>query len=276
MKRNPRPLLAALLLIFLVLILVSGWKILSILSGYREAAQRYDGLANSVVVSSAPVVTAPTPSQSTSPDAAAVSVEEETPPEESAPTEYSPVTVDFDELRRLCGDVIGWICLPDTVINYPVVQGRDNAYYLERFLDGSTAAGGTLFADFVCPSDFSGQNTIIYGHNMRNGSMFALVDDYADQSFYEEHPVMYLNTPSQNYRIDFFSGFTADPESFVYATAFSSDEEYSAFLRRLIASSEISCPVGVGTDDRIVTLSTCTYSGEDLRFVLCGKLTEIG
>ena len=149
-------------------------------------------------------------------------------------------------------------------------------FTLERFLDGSHIAGGTLFADYICPSDFSGQNTIIYGHNMKDGSMFALIDDYGDQSFFDQHPVMYLNTPTQNYRVDIFSCFTTDPESFVYRTAFASDEDYAAFLCALLGSSEVDCGVEPTTDDRIVTLSTCTYTGEDVRFVVCGRLSEIG
>ena len=73
--------------------------------------------------------------------------------------------------------------------------------------------------------------------------MFALIDDYGDQSFFDQHPVMYLNTPTQNYRVDIFSCFTTDPESFVYRTAFASDEDYAAFLCALLGSSEVDCGV---------------------------------
>ena len=274
-KKRERLLLALLCTLFFALALFSAWKIYTILSGYQRAERRYDSLTGAVVVSSAPAPAAETSDSAASPSSPADG-ENDDRPQTAAPQERSPVTVNFDELRRISGDVIGWLCLPDTIINYPVAQGRDNAYYLDRFIDGTPTAGGTLFADCSCPSDFSGKNTIIYGHNMRNGSMFALIDDYIEQSFYDEHPVLYLNTPTQNYRIDVFSGFTADPESFVYLTAFASDEEYASFLRALLASSEIDCGVEPSTDDRIVTLSTCTYSGEDVRFVLCGKLTEIG
>ena len=262
-----RALLACCCALLLGLFLFSGWKVWSILHGYREAEQRYSALSDSVVaLPSAPEeLTADAPAQSDADGAA----------EQSAPRPRSPVTIEFDVLRELCGDIIGWLYLPDTVINYPVVQGPDNDFYLNRFLDGKPNVGGTLFADYLVPSDFSGRNTVIYGHNMRDGSMFALVDDYAEQSFYEEHPVMYLNTPEQNYRLDIFSGFITDPESFVYTTVFSSDEDYALFLSALKAFSEIDCGVPVGIEDRVVTLSTCTYSGEDVRFVLCAKLVEI-
>ena len=267
LNRISRALLLALCLLLVVLFLFSVWKVFSILRGYRLAAQRYDSLSDSVV--SAPVVPTPVPVEET---AFAQDPGEE---EEAPPREHSPIAVDFEELAKRSGDIVGWLYLPDTVINYPVVQGTDNDYYLDRFLDGRVTSGGTLFVDFVCPSDFSGRNTLIYGHNMKDGSMFALVDDYADQRFYDAHPVMYLNTPTQNYRIDFFSGFTTDPESFVYTTEFADEDDYYAFLSALLSSSEIRCRSSVGLYDRVVTLSTCTYSGEDVRFVLCGKLTEI-
>ena len=270
MKRNQRILLAAACAAFLLLVCFSGWKVYSIAHGYKAAEKRYDSLAGSVVAAAAPT-----------PGGTAAAAPEPLPAEgnetaEDQPQEVSPISVDFESLRAYGGEVIGWICLPHTAINYPVAQARDNAYYLDRFLDGSPISGGTLFADCVCPSDFSGKNTVIYGHNMKDGSMFALIDDYGAQSFYDQHPVMYLNTPTQNYRVDIFSCFTTDPLSFVYQTFFASNEDYDAHLRALLTSSEVDCGVSVSSDDRIVTLSTCTYTGDDLRFVVCGKLTEIG
>ena len=152
MKKKLRPLLAALCILFLALVAFSGWKVYSILHGYKEAERRYDGLAGSVVADAAPAAGAaeqgspsvPVPEDGTPPEQ----------PQEAAPREISPVTVDFEALRAYGGDVIGWICLPHTAINYPIAQARDNAYYLDRFLDGSYISGGTLFADYACPSDF--------------------------------------------------------------------------------------------------------------------------
>ncbi len=267
-KNKLRALIAVLCALFFALVLFSAWKVWSIVSGYKAAERRYSSLAGTVVADTASAAGETLPSSG---------AEDASAQEQSAsPRELSPVSVDFEALRGTSSDVIGWISLPHTAINYPVVQGRDNEYYLTRFIDGQNNMGGSLFADYACPSDFSGKNTIIYGHNMKDGSMFALIDDYSEQSFYEQHPVLYLNTPSGNYRVDFFSGFTSDPEGFVYTTSFASDEDFAAFLRNVYASSEIDCPVAVGIDDRIVTLSTCTYTDADVRFVLCGKLTEIG
>lgn len=269
LNRITRTLLAALCILLVTLVFFSIWKIVSILHGYKAAERRYSALTDSVVsVQAAPSADPAAAETQSQEDAAA-------PSEPAEPRERSPIAIDFTALAQRCGDIVGWLYLPDTVINYPVVQGSDNEYYLTRFLDGSPNGGGTLFLDFVCPSDFSGCNSIIYGHNMRDGSMFALVDDYGDQAFYEAHPVLYLNTPAQNYRLDVFSGFTTDPESFVYSTDFASGDAQRDFLNRLLAASEIRCSCPLNAADRVVTLSTCTYSGEDVRFVLCCKITEI-
>ena len=279
-KKIRRNLLAALCVLFFALALFSAWKIWSIASGYRTAERRYGDLAGAVVAAAPAEGSVPSPrlEDTAVPEQSDPSVEEGAAEQEQLEQtrESSPVSVDFEALRAISGDVVGWIYLPQTAINYPVVQGRNNSFYLDRFIDGQSNMGGSLFADYACPSDFSGKNTIIYGHNMKDGSMFALIDDYADQSFYEQHPVLYLNTPSANYRVDVFSGFTSDPEGFIYTTSFASDEDYAAFLRAAVSASEIACPVEAGVGDRIVTLSTCTYTDADVRFVLCGKLTEIG
>lgn len=267
MKRIGRVLFAALVILLLTVFLYSAWNIYSIWHEYKKAERHYDSLSETVVAASVP-------RPSASPAAVAPPEKEEAP----APrwSEFSPVSVDFDELTALCADMVGWLYLPDTVINYPVVQGTDNDYYLNRFYDGKPNVGGTLFVDYVCPGDFSGANTIIYGHNMKNGSMFAVLNRYAEQSFYDEHPVLYLNTPAQNYKVEFFTGFVSDPEGMIYTAAFPSDTAYGEFLDEIRSRSCFVSPVTVTTGDRILTLSTCSTSGVDMRFVLVGKLTEIG
>ena len=271
MKGLARTLLTALVVLLLLAALFSCWKIYSIQRGYHEAADRYDSLSGTVF--------SELPADREEADPPAVSEASGDAPIDAAadaPLAVSPISIDFDLLAQRSGDVIGWLYLPDTAINYPVVQGSNNDYYLDHFLDGSTNVGGSLFADYTCPDDFSGQNTIIYGHNMRDGSMFALVDDYTDQAFYDAHPVMYLNTPNQNYLVDFFAGFTTDPESLVYTSAFATEGDYTAYLNTVRLYSDFSSSVEVSSADRIITLSTCTYTAEDVRYVLFGKLTEIG
>ena len=109
-------------------------------------------------------------------------------------------------------DVKAWLELPGTVIQYPVGPGRDNSYYLKHLYDGTAKKVGCLFIDYENAEDFSDNNTIIYGHNMRDGSMFSTLVEYKAQAYYDEHPEMYLVTPEGGYVVGCFSAFVASPE----------------------------------------------------------------
>lgn len=117
------------------------------------------------------------------------------------PVEKAPISIDFEQLCQVNPDIIGWIYCEDTVINYPVLKGNDNDYYLHHTYDGTYSASGSIFVDAENADDFADSNTIIYGHHMKNGSMFASLSKWADQDYYEAHPVMWLLTPKQNYKI---------------------------------------------------------------------------
>ena len=110
--------------------------------------------------------------------------------------EKAPISVDFAALKAENPDIVAWLYSADTPINYPVVQSDDNNYYLRRLTDGSYNSNGTLFVDFRDAPDFSGFNTIIYGHRMKSKAMFGTLPGYLEQEYYEEHPVMYLLTPA--------------------------------------------------------------------------------
>ncbi len=158
------------------------------------------------------------------------------------------ITVDFDALLEINPDVIGWLYCPDTVINYPLVQGEDNDYYLHRLINGTPNNNGTLFVDEQNSAGFSDENTVIYGHHMRNGSMFGYLENYEQQSYYEAHPVVYLLTPEGN---------------------------YASWLAEQRTRSDFSAPVEVERGDRVVTLSTCAYDFQDARYVVLGKLVSL-
>ena len=116
-------------------------------------------------------------------------------------TKEETFSVDFEKLLEMNSDVVGWIRFDEpSEINYPVVQGRDNEEYLKRTFEANTNKLGTLFVDVNNPGDFSGRNTFIYGHNMKNGSMFAQLLKYKDDSFYKEHPYFYIYTPDGKVR----------------------------------------------------------------------------
>lgn len=191
--------------------------------------------------------------------------------------EISPLNGMYDLSKFFADypDAIGWIYCPNSPIDYGVVKAEDNDYYLHRFYDGSYSAGGSLFADCANARDFSDQNTVIYGHHMNDGTKFALIMYYKEQYYYNEHPVMYISTPGMNYRLELFTAFLTDADSEVYTFNFDSEEDYAAWLQRMIAESDFKCSVNVSSKDRIVTLSTCSYEYYDARYVVLGKLVPI-
>lgn len=196
-------------------------------------------------------------------------------PVEEEGEDRPPITVDFDALRQVNEDVAGWIYCEGTVINYPVVQGEDNDFYLHRAYDKTYSSPGSIFADANNRADFADANTILYGHHMKNGSMFAGLSDWADQAYYEEHPVMWLLTPEQNYKIELFSGYTAVAGSDVYTIFPEAGEELDAYLKDALARSDFRADVELGEGERYVLLSTCAYVFENARYVLHGRLTPV-
>lgn len=197
-----------------------------------------------------------------------------TPKDPALPDEPEPepegIDVDFEALWQINGDIIAWIYCPGTPINYPVVQSDDNEYYLRRLLDGSWNIGGTLFLDYRCTADFTGRNNIIYGHHMKSGAMFGSLVRYRNQSYYDEHPVMYLATPAQLYRVELFAGCTIDAMDNIYA-ANPPDEQIERMTRR----SNFTPDHAVDLSGPILTLSTCAYDFENARYVVMGALVPI-
>lgn len=182
--------------------------------------------------------------------------------------------IDFDSLMKVNADATAWIYCPGTVINYAVATSHDNADYLHTLLNGKQNAGGTLFIDCRNSADFSDNNTVIYGHNMKNGSMFGTLQRYKKQSYYKEHPLMYIYTPSVNYRVEIFAAFVGDSGMDIYNVP-SSENARAAYLDYALRHSFIKTDVSVEAEDDIVTLSTCTSGGETERFIVMGKLVPL-
>lgn len=182
--------------------------------------------------------------------------------------------VDFESLRKLNGNVVGWIYGPGTKINYPVVQGEDNDYYLNHMFDGKENKCGSIFMDSLNAEDFSNDNSIVHGHHMRNGSMFAGLTKYAAQSYYDAHPVMWLVTPEKSYQVEIFTGFVTSADSGVWQIEFASQEEYGEWLAEMKEASSFESGVEPDTKDHIITLATCSYENSDSRFVVMGILRE--
>lgn len=180
--------------------------------------------------------------------------------------------VDFESLRGMNSQTVGWIYGEDTKINYPVVQAKDNAYYLDHMFDGQKNANGCIFLDCGNQMDFSDSHSIIYGHHMKSGAMFAGLSQYKSQAYYEAHPRMLLLTPDGNYTVELFAGYVADVEEDAWQISFASEEAFSDWIDRSMAKSYISTDIVPSTTDKILTLSTCSYEFENARFVLLGIL----
>ena len=183
--------------------------------------------------------------------------------------------IDFASLKAINGDVVGWLYLPDTVINYPVVQGSDNSYYLKRLVDGSYNANGSLFVDYQNEMDFSDDNTLIYGHHMDSGKMFATLVKYKNQEFYDEHPVAYFLTEEKTYKIEIFSGYVTTPDSDSYLLTAGSRQQTIEWMKEMFHNSDFFADVTIRPEDHIVTFSTCDYEFHDARYVVHGKMTVL-
>jgi SrtB family sortase len=136
---------------------------------------------------------------------------------ESKPAEDSvPIVVNFDLLQERYPDCVGWLYSPATPINYPIMQSKDNDYYLRRSYDGSYNRCGSLFLDFRCTSDLSDSLSLIYGHNMKNDTMLGTLERYTDQAYYEAHREMYLLTRDADYVLRPFAGCVVPDNSGYY------------------------------------------------------------
>lgn len=180
--------------------------------------------------------------------------------------------VNFTELATVNKDVVGWLYCEGTIINYPVVQGEDNSYYLRHLFDGSYNTAGCLFLDSRNSADLSDRNSIIYGHHLQSGQMFSSLDGYKKQGYYDEHPLLLLMTPDGNYVIEVFAGHVAKVSDTSWDIGFASDDELMQWSDAAIEKSTFESAVIPAPGDRIITLSTCSYEFNDARYVLLGIL----
>lgn len=185
---------------------------------------------------------------------------------------FCPIRVDFDALLAENEDVVGWLYCEDTNIHYPVVQGKDNDYYLHHGWDRKGSRAGAIFVDAGNRPGFADSNTILYGHHMKNGSMFAHLADFADQEFFDAHPVMWLLTPEQTYKVELLGGYLTSADSDSYTIFTGACEEFDEYLAEAVADSDVQAETQTPCDGRYIMLSTCEYDFTDARYVLHGRL----
>lgn len=229
--------------------------------------------------------------------AAAVQEPVETPsvtaePTEAPPEEKDPLAileemgvpipekeVDFADLQENTNeDIYAWIHIPDTKIDYPVLQHpTDNSYYLNHNLDGSRGYPGCIYTEDYNKKDFTDPNTVLYGHNMKNGTMFAGLHKYGDSEYLEEHPYIYIYTEEGLLAYEIFAAYQSGDEHILYAhDGFEDRKVYGKYLEEILNMRSMGSVLKEGAevteDSRIITLSTCISGKPDNRFLVQGVL----
>ena len=235
------------LVIAIVVFAVSAYKLYGIFSEYNKGDKEYQKIQDLVINT-----------------------------EKKDDTKEETFSVDFEKLLEMNSDVVGWIRFDEpSEINYTVVQGRDNEEYLKRTFEANTNKLGTLFVDVNNPGDFSGRNTFIYGHNMKNGSMFAQLLKYKDDSFYKEHPYFYIYTPDGKVRTyEIFSAGVVKDTSDSYIMDYADDAAFQTYIDYIKQQSAYPTSAEVTTASKIVSLSTCTNVRDDERFLVHGVMIK--
>ena len=256
------------MLVFFIGVLVfSVWQLFGLYKEYQEGKDSYSSLEQYVSFTEPEDTSANSTPPATSPTEDSTAITE-------APDVSAWPQVDFSQLSEINSDIVGWIYIEGTNINYPVVQGSDNNYYLKRLFDGTYNSSGCIFLDYRCTSNFTDQHSIIYGHHMKDKSMFSGLMNYKDQAFYDEHSVALLVTPTAYYKIQFFSGYVSDTWSDAWDLSFS-EYEYLSWLNDIQRKSCFETDYIPTTEDKIITLSTCTYEFDTAKFVLHGYISEV-
>ena len=205
---------------------------------------------------------------------------EETPVEEEIlqdPLEENAqflLDLDLAALRATNADVLGWIHIPNTPIDFPLMESADNADYLNTTWDGRSSRLGSIFLECMNNPDLSDFNTIIYGHNIRGGKMFGSLHYFRDQTYQQTHPFVYIVTDEGVRRYEIFAAYEAPVVSDTYRLYFEDDARKLSSLQHYIGSSVWHTNTELGVDDHILTLSTCTGTGTyETRWVVQAVLT---
>ena len=184
--------------------------------------------------------------------------------------EYLPLDVDFQALQAINPDVVGWLEVEALDISYPIVQGKDNAEYLHKTFEKQDNFAGSIFMDYANSADFSDCHTIIYGHNMKNQSMFGKLKLIKENEKYKASRYFWILTPEGKYRYEIFSAHVTPADGDTYTLFSGPDQQFLDYVDKMASESQIpKTEIPFTLDDKVVTLTTCT-SNETQRFVVQG------
>jgi len=269
---------------FIVAMMLSLLMLFATLSAYREGALAHDTLM-------AHVVAAPSQQEqlvrvydrAVPPEEPKPEPEPEPEPEEEVfvretftlPYYITLPEVNFDALREINPNAVAWLLLEGTPINYPVVHWEDNYRYLDHLFNGTRNRAGAIFVDSYNQPGFVDQNNILYGHNMRDGSMFAALERYRSQAFFDANPWIFLLTPEGNYVIQLFAGFVTDVYGPSWRLEFADEEDFLAWVYQARNRSDFVSDVEVDPRDQLMTFSTCSFAFHNARYVIVGRMLPI-
>ena len=195
---------------------------------------------------------------------------------------YTPAVYDFhepsfDELMEINPDIYAWIYIPNTNVDYPILQtSGDDAFYLSHNYKKEYEFAGSIYTEKLNKKDFSDPNTLVYGHNMLNGSMFRTLHDFRDPDFFAANPYIYVYLPDRTLKYEIFAAYEYDDRHILYSFDFSDKDVYAEYLAYATNPTESMMynrrEVEVTTDDKIITLSTCLGNIDTSRYLVQGVL----
>ena len=235
-------------LIGIGMMLFAGWNLYTFFKDYADSNALYSGIEQEYVTKN----TQEENTEST---------------EEVEVPWYEMYTVDLEGVKDMNSDVIGWIDHETEEISSPILYSGDNTTYLRTGIDMKHATAGCIFMEGANSPDFQDSHTIIYGHNMRNLSMFGKLKYYHEEGYYEENQYFQIHTQNTIYRYQIFAYEVVEPDSFIYSVPYAPGTQFAEFLDKIYRKSEVDTGVVATDADKIITLSTC--SSNDKRFVVC-------
>ena len=181
-------------------------------------------------------------------------------------------TMDFDALRAENPEIIAWLNIPGTDIDYPVLQGEDNKYYLNHDAQKQPNKNGALFLDYRAHADFSDYSSVIYGHYMSSGMMFQNLVKFKEKDFFDSHSEVVFYTPEETRRLEIIAVALVPSSSDLYNYAFSSPSEQEAHLQLLKEKARYQRDTAFAPGDRLLLLSTCSYEYTEARTIVACRL----
>ncbi len=268
-QRKKTGILVGFLCLFCAVFLFSGYMLLSNMMKNRAAADAYRELRTEVQRS-----------QSSGGPAATEKPAENKKKEEAPPVATVPpkplVSMDFSDLQEINPEIIGWIRMEGSDIDYPIMQTNNNSYYLTHLYNREYNNNGSIFMDCRNSADFSDKNTVLYGHHMRNDvAMFASLKWYKDQEFYEANPTITLFTPEGDYLIELICGTVENGNHEFISFDFEDSEAFLSYIEEFRSRSTFTSDVEVQSGDQIVSLCTCSYEWENARYMVIGRLVRL-